>query len=502
MKKLNYKILGASCLAVSCIMFNTSQSQAFVGEIFTIGDLDYTVRTENGATGTVSVGSTDSGIIGDITIPSFVKNNGITYSVVSIEDDGFKSCGNLTGVIIPSSVTSLGRQSFGFCRKLTSITIPDTVTSIEERAFIQCDALMDIVIPDSVISIGNQAFDYCDRLSDITIPDSVIFMGDNVFNGCKKLVSVILSNSLSSIGSYAFQDCERLISVTIPDSVTSIGHGAFMSCVNLRSITIGNGVTSIGSYAFQDCKSLTSIIIPDNVTSIGDYTFYGCTILTNATIGKGLISIGMYAFFSMGLTEIFVNEENSAYCSMGGVLFNKDRTSLIQYPTGKNEKSYVVPDGVTSIEQAAFESCKLKSVSIPASVAFIGKYAFQWCKSLTSVYYQGDVPYAERTSYTYEGIYEHSPDVLTSYYPEGNATWEDAIDANGQWYERNTAVWNPPPQTNTKISYNYQNGIITLTFTGTLQESNDLLNWTPILNVQDSYNVDTTKGKKFYRSVK
>jgi len=502
MKKLNYKLLDASCLVASFIMFNASQSYAFVGEIFTIDDLDYTVRTESGTLGTVSVSSTDYAISGDITIPSLVKNNGITYSVVSIDDDAFDYCKDLTSIIIPDGVNSIGREAFGSCDKLSDVTIPDSVTSIGERAFFSCDNLTSIIIPDSVTSIGSDAFSGCDRLTSITIPDSVTFMGDGVFSACKKLVSVTIGNGVASIESSAFYSCESLSSITIPDSVISIGHAAFMGCKKLMSVTIGNSVTSIESEAFQDCSNLANITIPDSVTSIGMYAFSGCNNLINATIGKGVISIGVYAFYSGSLTEISVNAENPAYCSIGGVLFNKDRTSLIQYPIGKKEKSYAIPDGVIFIKDSAFRSCKLiKSISMPASVKAIERQAFTWCEGLTSVYYQGDVPYAERMPYTASGIYENSSSMLTSYYPEGNDSWKSALDVYGQWQERKTATWNPPPQTNVKISYTYQNGIMTLTFTGTLQESNDALNWTPVPNVQDSYSVDATKGKKYYRSV-
>ena len=96
-------------------------------------------------------------------------------------------------------------------------------------------------------------------------------------------------------------------------SVTSIGGYAFFSCTSLTSVTIGNSVTSIGDQAFRGCTGLTSVTIPNSVTSIGDAAFCDCS----------------------GLTSINVVDDNPNYISKDGVLFDKQQTTLIQYPGGK-----------------------------------------------------------------------------------------------------------------------------------------------------------------------
>ena len=107
------------------------------------------------------------------------------------------------------------------------------------------------------------------------------------------------------------------------------------------------------------------LTIPDSVTSIGGGAFYGCT----------------------GLTSITVKEDNPNYSSDEyGVLFNKDKTMLIQYPIGNTRTSYTIPDSVTSIGNGAFYECTgLKSVTIPDSVTSIGSCVFEDCTGLTSV---------------------------------------------------------------------------------------------------------------------
>ena len=191
---------------------------------------------------------------------------------------------------------------------------------------------------------------------------------------------------ITSIGWGAFKGCINLISVTIPNSVTSIGYEAFKNC-NLTSITIPNSAISIGESAFSGCSDLTSVTIPNSVTSIGDNAFYWCTNLKGITIPNSVTSIGDYAFNGCrNLTSITVHGGNRRYSSSDGVLFNKDETELIQYPIGNARASYVIPDSVTSIGNAAFDSCtNLKNIIIGNSVKNIGYFAFESCKNLTSV---------------------------------------------------------------------------------------------------------------------
>ena len=179
-----------------------------------------------------------------------------------------------------------------------------------------------------------------------------------------QIQSVFMANGVTSIGNFAFNECTSLTSMTIPDSVTCIGNCAFRECSSLASVTIPDSVTSIGVYAFCACTSLKSVTIPDSVTSIGNYAFSYCT----------------------SLTGIWVDEGNSHYFSdASGVLFNKDKTVLAQCP-GAFSGSYAIPDGVTSINDAAFVNCEsLTSVTIPDGVTNIGYEVFAGCTSLANM---------------------------------------------------------------------------------------------------------------------
>lgn len=190
---------------------------------------------------------------------------------------------------------------------------------------------------------------------------------DTAISGDVTIPSTLGGYPVTCIGDDAFEHCDSLTSVIVPDSVTSIGHGAFFECYSLTSVTIGDGVKSIGNAAFAFCDSLTSITIPDSVTSIGG-GFFECA----------------------SLTGIWVKENNTMYSSdKYGVLYNKDKTTLIEAPGGI-QGSYTIPYSVTNISGSAFQGRhSLSSVTIPDSVTTIGTCAFFDCTSLTDVYYEG-----------------------------------------------------------------------------------------------------------------
>lgn len=169
-----------------------------------------------------------------------------------------------------------------------------------------------------------------------------------------------IGDGITHIGAYSFYYSSKAVRISLPDSVTSIGDCAFY-CSYLSEISFSSNLTTIGYGAFANCSSLGNIEIPSKVTSVGD-AFCGCS----------------------SMTAISVSSSNNCYCSVDGVLFNKAKTTLIQYPAGKYG-AYTIPDGVKTIGANAFYYCSnLTSLTIPDSLTTLTE-RFTSCSSLTSV---------------------------------------------------------------------------------------------------------------------
>ncbi len=156
--------------------------------------------------------------------------------------------------------------------------------------------------------------------------------------------------------------------VTIPTTVTRTVNGE----------TYTYTVTAIGGFAFLECSLLTGVTIPNSVTSIGDGAFNLCG----------------------DLTEINVETQNPAYTDESGILFNREKSTLIKYPEGKTGTTYSIPPTVISIGSGAFQNAALTSVNIPNSVMSIGSQAFR-NSALTSVIIPNSVTSIEGSTFAY-----------------------------------------------------------------------------------------------------
>jgi hypothetical protein len=403
----------------------------------------------------------------------FLTNVTLSLGLADIESSAFFECG-LTSITIPDSAINVGQGAFSACYSLTAIDVDSgnpAYASIGGVLFNKSGMTLvqfpggfegSYAIPLVVTNIQSDAFEGC-ALTNVTIPPSVTSIGAGAFNYCLGLTNVTLSLGLTDIESNAFQGDYYITSVIIPDSVTNIGDYAFYGCFSLTNATLGNSLVHIGTYAFSGPYSevkgprgcpLTSITIPASVTKVGCGAFEYCWVLTNVMLSLGLTNIEPLAFAGCSsLAAINVNASNPFYSSVGGVLFNYNRTTLVEYPDGSSG-NYTIPNTVTNIADYAFyecdgltnvtldnslidigayafsgpylpvgegegsvDSCPLTSVTIPNSVTNIGDGAFYGCWWLNGIYFQGNAPTVDSEIFL--------GDLVTAYYLPGTTGWSE-----------------------------------------------------------------------------
>lgn len=120
----------------------------------------------------------------------------------------------------------------------------------------------------------------------------------------------------------------------------------------------GLTVIGIGDRAFMGVSAVSEVKLPNSVMTVGNEAFKGSGI-TVMNIGSSVLSVGEGAFSGcLSLAAINVDGANAMLSSVGGVLFDREMTTLKCYPSGKADTTYVIPKSVTRIATEAFSSCK------------------------------------------------------------------------------------------------------------------------------------------------
>lgn len=207
---------------------------------------------------------------------------------------------------------------------------------------------------------------YTDRIIKVSIGDGVTSVGAGAFRRCNNLETISFGNSIINIGVWAFAECASLQDFVLPESLAAIYQCAFDSCMSLTSIVIPANVQFLDGHIFANCENLRYVEIKSNPS----HTVFTC-------------ADGM--FENCNMLEAFVVEEGHvALCAQDGVLFSGN--TLVQYPAGKKDTAWVVPDGTEEIFQGAFKRARyLEEVYVPGSVTKIDPFAFGFCENLKKV---------------------------------------------------------------------------------------------------------------------
>ena len=287
---------------------------------------------------------------------------------------------------------SIGSGAFSECKSLVSVVIPKNVDIVGQHTFRDCIALTIYCEMDSKPSSWDYVWNYINgNAKQAPVPVVWDYKNNDVADDgyIYTLVDGIRYRIEEGIAKVVYQP-QNIVEAIIPAYITYKG--------------TNYDVIEISENAFEAHKNLSSVIIGDNITNIAENAFAACVSLESVAIGKGVRRIDRGAFRNCSPTSVNYFGDIADWCNISFYDGNSNPLSKASQFFIKGEKvtEIVIPEGVTSIDDYAFENFKgLISIVIPNSVTSIGYYAFNECDGLTSVVIPNSV--TDISNYAFRG---------------------------------------------------------------------------------------------------
>ncbi len=326
-----------------------------------------------------------------VTITFAPAPDGEAERELTIGEKAFQSCSDLEEITLPGRLSGFTVDVFTTCKNLKSISITGTGGQYTSNAGVLC-------------SSDGRTIVYCPmgKEGQYTIPDGVYHVGESAFTGCSKLTEIVVPGYVQTIGKNAFKECTGLTQVTFEgkadDSPLTIGEGAFYGCrdltaeTGLTQVTLPANLVSLGVNAFGNIKYLTKV----NVNTGADVSLamnaFGTTAatpvfyVTDLNLGANVVAMDVAGIFGDKLVSVTVDSANTSIATdKDGVLFDKEYTQILFYPTAR-EGDYTIPDTVVSISARVFKNkTGLTKIVIPNTMTYIGEEAFYGCSKLATL---------------------------------------------------------------------------------------------------------------------
>ncbi len=338
-----------------------------------------------------------------------------SFSGDAFVDEGDNDLQNLAEVTVPENAKYFIMVEGLLCRRLEGNGAELVYYPLPHRVGGNYVYQTEIVIPDGVTSIASNAIPMdnsavVNAITKIEIASTVTNIAPNAFNavphgnpnGFQKVSELIFHSTGESLDLTIGESAFYRFSPSTAGFHTVVGHTDGSPSEGAENvIELPENLVSLGAYAFGAYHTNVKTVIVNCGSNGRTLDFAPNAFASNEStsktsnietvyLGKDAIGIDISEVFGAKVKEVKVDEENEEYVDVDGVLFDREMTKILFFPTTA-PADFKVPDSITEIGDNLFASRSLTTISLPATLTRIGDGAFSGCKSLTTVIFRTEL---------------------------------------------------------------------------------------------------------------